>query len=197
MEKVEKIQYQAALAVTGTWQGSNRSKLYEELGWETSSDLRMCRHILQVHKISNDKTPYYLKDKLPTHARPPFGGNECNTFRELICRSNSYMKSFFPEAIASWNIFIKHFDIAPSYDTLKDNISLLRPKSQSNFDIHDPLGIRFLFQLRVGLSPLRRHKSSHNFINTPSNICHCNQCIEVTSYFHVLLVRNFKSKLSD
>ena len=29
MEKVERIQYQAALAVTGAWQGSNRSKLYE------------------------------------------------------------------------------------------------------------------------------------------------------------------------
>ena len=29
MEKVEKNQYQAALAVTGAWQGSNRVKLYE------------------------------------------------------------------------------------------------------------------------------------------------------------------------
>ena len=43
MEKVERIQYQAALAVTGTWQGSNRAKLYEELGWETLSDRRWCR----------------------------------------------------------------------------------------------------------------------------------------------------------
>ena len=40
IEKVEKIQYQEALAVTGTWQGSNRSKLYEELGWETLSGRR-------------------------------------------------------------------------------------------------------------------------------------------------------------
>ena len=31
MEKVERIQYQAALAITGKWQGSNRAKLYEEL----------------------------------------------------------------------------------------------------------------------------------------------------------------------
>ena len=65
MEKVERIQYQAALAVTGTWQGSNRSKLYEELGWESLSDRRTCRRILQVHKISNDKTSSY-QDKLPT-----------------------------------------------------------------------------------------------------------------------------------
>ena len=32
MEKAERIQYQAALAITGAWQGSSRSKLYEELG---------------------------------------------------------------------------------------------------------------------------------------------------------------------
>ena len=27
MEKVERIQYQASLAITGTWQGSSRTKL--------------------------------------------------------------------------------------------------------------------------------------------------------------------------
>ena len=34
MEMVERIQYQAALAITGTWSGSSRLKLYEELGWD-------------------------------------------------------------------------------------------------------------------------------------------------------------------
>ena len=51
MERVERIQYQAALAITGAWQGSNRAKLYEELGWETLSDRRWCRRILQIYKI--------------------------------------------------------------------------------------------------------------------------------------------------
>ena len=51
MEKVERTQYQAALAIIGTWQGTNRSKLDEKLGWETLSDRRWCRSILQVHKI--------------------------------------------------------------------------------------------------------------------------------------------------
>ena len=31
MEKAESIQCQAALAITGAWQGSNPSKLYDEL----------------------------------------------------------------------------------------------------------------------------------------------------------------------
>ena len=40
MEKVERIQYQAALAISGAWRGSIRSKLYEGLGWEALSDRR-------------------------------------------------------------------------------------------------------------------------------------------------------------
>ena len=45
MEKAERIQYQAALAVTGASQGSRRSKLYEDLGWESLSERRWCRRI--------------------------------------------------------------------------------------------------------------------------------------------------------
>ena len=53
----------------GAWRGSSRSKLYEELGWNTQSDRRKCRRVLQIHKIFNNKTPSYLKDKLPLSCR--------------------------------------------------------------------------------------------------------------------------------
>ena len=35
MEKLESVQYSAALAVTGAWKGASRDKLYNELGWES------------------------------------------------------------------------------------------------------------------------------------------------------------------
>ena len=35
MEKLEQIQYSAALAITGAWRGTSREKLYDELGWES------------------------------------------------------------------------------------------------------------------------------------------------------------------
>ena len=54
---------------------------------------------------------------------------------------------------------------------------------KSIFGIHDPVGLRYLFQLRVGLSPLRSHKWRHNFSDTPSEICPCNQEIEDTCHF--------------
>ena len=46
MEKAEQVQYQAALAVTGAWQGTDRVRLYEELGWEYLTDRRMLRRVL-------------------------------------------------------------------------------------------------------------------------------------------------------
>ena len=49
MENIEKVQYKAALAITGAWQGTNRVKLYDELGWESLSDRRSIRRLLQLH----------------------------------------------------------------------------------------------------------------------------------------------------
>ena len=84
MERVERIQYQAALAITGAWQGSSRSDIYEQLGWETLSDRRKCRRVLQIHKIINNNTLLYLKDKLPPNCREMFSGNIINIFHYLL-----------------------------------------------------------------------------------------------------------------
>ena len=65
MERLEKVQYQAALAITGCWQGTSRNQIYEELGWENLSDRRWSRRLLQLYKIRNNMTPSYLKNNLP------------------------------------------------------------------------------------------------------------------------------------
>ena len=87
---------------------------------------------------------------------------------------------------ASWNLFMEMFKYndVPSIGVLKkDIIAFIRPESKTFFKIHDPVGLRYLFQLRVSLSPLKCHKWCHNFIDTPSGICLCNQGIEDTSHF--------------
>ena len=143
----------------------------------------MGRRILQIHKMFNNKTPSYLNDKLPPKCRTLFSGDTRNTFREIISKSNRYMDSFFPDEISSWNIFIKQFDNVPSFEILKQHINtFFRPKSNIIFSIHDPVGLRYLFQLRVSLSPLRSHKFRHNFTDTPSEICHRNHGIEDTHH---------------
>ena len=38
MDFIERVQYKAALIVSGGWQGTSRTKLYAELGWGSLSD---------------------------------------------------------------------------------------------------------------------------------------------------------------
>ena len=196
MENVEKIQYQAALAVTGAWDGSSRVKLYEELGWESLSDRRMCRRVLQIHKIVTEKTPVYLRDKLPANRRTVI--NLPNVFQALRCRTDRYLKSFFPDATRTWNNVITNFDSLPSYEVLKGHLtSFIRPCMRSTFDIHNPSHLRYLFQLRLGLSHLRYHKKAHGFIDTPSDNCLCNNGVEDTLHylFHCSLYTNHRTLL--
>ena len=182
MKKIESVQYQAALAVTGAWKGSDRVKLYEELGWESLSDRRMCRRVLQIHKIVDRKTPPYLRDKLPPNRNVLI--NLPNIFHEVRCRTGRFSSSFFPNAITSWNNIVSHFQHLPTFEGLKDHIlSLIRPVRKAVFGIHDPMHIRHIFQLRVGLSHLRSHKKHHNFVDTPTDKCLCKQGVEDTRHF--------------
>ena len=50
---------------------------------------------------------------------------------------------------------------------------------KSVFNIHDLKGIKSVFRMR---SPLRSHEK-HNFADTPSDICTCNQGIADTRHF--------------
>ena len=61
MEKLESVQYSAALAVTGAWRGTSRDKLYDELGWESLNFRRWSRRLILFYKIVNNLTPDYTR----------------------------------------------------------------------------------------------------------------------------------------
>ena len=104
------------------------------------------------------------------------------------------MNSFFPDAIASWNNLISDFNAMPTFNHLKNHLfKLVRPVERSIYGIHDPKGIRYLFQLRVGLSPLKNHKWRHNFIDIFTETCSCNTDVENTNtFFSIVLYFLFK-----
>ena len=184
MESIERIQYQAALAITGAWQGSSRNKLYEELGWESLSDRRWFRRLFQFYKIHNNMTPQYLKDNLPPIRRALYGNNNRDVYHNIFCRTTRYRNSFYPDSVKSWNDIGNEFNLCNSIAKFKtDIIKLIRPIPKSIFKLHDPKGLKYLFQLRLGLSPLRSHKKNHNFADTPVDWCECNCAPEDTRHF--------------
>ena len=52
--------------------------------------------------------------------------------------------------------------------------------------IHDPIGLGYLFQLRVGHCKLNFHKFNHNFRDTVNPMCSKNDGIEDTEHFSLL-----------
>ena len=61
MEKLESVQYSAALAITGAWRGTSREKLYLDLGWEFLSLRRWSRRFTLFYKVINNVTPDYTR----------------------------------------------------------------------------------------------------------------------------------------
>ena len=94
MAKIESIQYQAALAITGTWQGTSRIKIYKELGFESLSDRRSSNRVVQLFKITNNLTPAYLRQKLPLRIQNAPEANP-NLIDEKAARTLRYKKTFF------------------------------------------------------------------------------------------------------
>ena len=77
-------------------------------------------------------------------------------FQDVRCRTDTYLYSFFPDATSMWNNILSSFEQLPTFLELKN--SLFRHKGNSIFGIHDPFNIRYIFQLRVGLSKPRSYK---------------------------------------
>ena len=184
MNSLESIQYQAALAITGTWKGTSRDKIYEQLGWESLHNRREFRRLTQFYKIMNNLTPPYLKEPIPDPLLHLFGPRSTNVLPSILCRNQRFKDSFYPDAIEKWNDIGVEFRSIEKLSAFKTAyLNLIRPPKKDIFNIHNPDGIKRIYQLRVGLSPLLSHKNKHNFKDTPSPSCSCGNSNEDVSHF--------------
>ena len=119
MGNLERIQYQAALAITGTWKGTNRNKIYEELGWETLDLRRYFHQLVLLYKIMNNITPTYLKDPIPLRNRSSLRTPYIPT---KYCRTEKFRNSFYPYSIKSWNNLDSAVRKAPTLSIFKKRI---------------------------------------------------------------------------
>ena len=94
-QKLESVQYKAALAITGAIKGSSREKIYQELGFESLKSRRWYKRL--YHNIMNDKAPYYLKNIIPKcHQSTRLRNNRLPTFH---CRTECFKNLFFPSTM--------------------------------------------------------------------------------------------------
>ena len=180
---MESIQYKACLAITGAIQGSSKEKLYNELGLESLQSRRWMRKLCLFYKIFRNQTPTYLTDLVPTSNRSYSLRNSQNV--PLMRVNHQFFKnSFFPSIIMEWNnldLEIRNSDNLQHFR--KKILKFIKPSAETIFGIHNPLGIKLLSRLRMGLSHLREHKFKHGFLDSIDPICACSQDIESTAHY--------------
>ena len=102
-------------------------------------------------------------------------------------RTENFQSTIYPHCLSEWNELDAEIRHAPSIDAFKTKLlSKIRPLPKSVFRIHDPTGLSYLTQLRVGLSKLNFHKFKHIFRDTINPMCPTNDVIEDTEHFLLL-----------
>ena len=197
MEKLESVQYSAALAVSGAWRGTSREKVYAELGWESLSLRRWSRRLILFYKFINNLTPGYTKDPIPPLRQSQYPLGNQDVVGQILTRTEKFQSSFYPNCLNEWNKLDPEIRLAPSVAAFKKKLlAIIRPPAKPVFGIHDPIGLSHLTQLRVGLSKLNLHKFQHNFRDALNPMCPSNDGIEDTEHF-LLLCPSFDMQRRD
>ena len=102
LENIESVQY-SALAVTGTWMGKSREKLYNELGWESLSSRRWSRRFTLVYKFVNNLAPKYTLDPIPPLHQSQYYHRNLGVIGQLNARTEKSKLSFYPSCLSEWN----------------------------------------------------------------------------------------------
>ena len=100
------------------------------------------------------------------------------------CITDLFKYSFFPYTIVERNKLDVTVRNAKSFLIFKNLLLKIdRPIQNSMFKIHDPLGVKLLTRLRVGLSHLNKHRFRHNFQDRLNTICSCSLDVESNIHF--------------
>ena len=119
MEKLESVQYSAALAVTGAWKGTSREKLYNELGWESLNLRRWSRRLVMLYKIVNNITPEYTRHPIPQLEQSTYSLREQHVIGQIWARTERFKNSFYPNCLNEWDKLLPEVRQAPSLSVFK------------------------------------------------------------------------------
>ena len=125
--KLESIQYNACLAITGAIRDTSKEKLYQELGLESLQLRRWYRKLGMFYKIYKNRSPQYLfkliSEKTHTYATRKVDNIPC-----FEIRHNFFKNSFFPSTIIEWNNLDPTLRNSKSFANFKNSIlKFIRP----------------------------------------------------------------------
>ena len=151
------------------------------------------------YKIQSTGLPKCLLQLIPTNNHSYILRKPLN-IPHYYCRTDTFKNSFFPNVINKWNKLDDEIKGATSFSLFKASLLKIgRPHANSTYRIHNPVGIRLLTRLRLGLSHLNEHKFRLNFADCVIPLCSCSIKPETTLHFflHCRNFLNIRRKLFD
>ena len=131
----------------------------------------------------NEKSPSYIFNLITNFNRVHNTRLSYNV-PPIKARHGYFKNSYFPSAITEWNKLDLSIRNSASLNTFeKKLLNFIQPCATSIFNIHNPLRIKLLTRLRLGLSHLHEHKFRHFFQDTLNPLCKCSKDIESTMHF--------------
>ena len=112
------------------------------------------------------------------------------------CQTHFFKNLFFLSTVIDWNNLGKIIRSSESFALFKKRIlQFIRPTPNNTFNCCNPIGIKLITKLRLGLSHLRDHKYKHNSLDCLNPICCCGKNIETTVHYllHCLIFSDERS----
>ena len=100
-QKLESIQYNSTLAITGAIRGASTEKLYNELGLETLEKRRWYRKLCCFYKVYKSHFPKYLFNIIPVTVSR-YNTKNTNNIPQIKVKHYFFRNSFFPSAVIEW-----------------------------------------------------------------------------------------------
>ena len=136
-QKLESIQYNSALAITGAIRGTSTEKLYNELGLETLEKRRWYRKLCCFYKVYKSHSPKYLFNIIPVTVSR-YNTRNTNNIPQFKVKHNFFRNSFFPSAVIEWNKLDLNIRNSESLNISKKSlVKFIRPSGSSVFDCHN------------------------------------------------------------
>ena len=97
-KKVERIQYNAAFAITSAIRDTSQTKLYNELGFESLKFRRWLRKLCIFCKIKKTGLPEYLCNVI-LQSNHQHNTQSTEDVKAFYCRTDIFQYSHFPSTI--------------------------------------------------------------------------------------------------
>ena len=123
------------------------------------------RKFCYFFKTTKNQSLKYLFDKIPTTRTTCRTRNNIGNVLRFNVKHTYFKNLFFPSTVIEWNNLDKNIRSSESLALFKKSIlQFIRPTPNRTFNCHNPIGIKLITSLRLGLSHPMDYKFKHNFL---------------------------------